>query len=67
MQSLQWLIQDFPLGAPTPLLWGDADFRQGRFLTEMYAKTEKLGPVGGGRRLDLPLLWSKWIASMTRA
>ena len=37
----------FPVGGVHPL-GGCVDFRRGRFLVKMFAKTKELGPIGGG-------------------
>ena len=48
LYSLQWRIQDFPLGG------GGANLRHVHFLAKMYAKTKEIDPVGGGRALAAP-------------
>ena len=52
-KSIQWQIQDFPLGVANPL-GGGANLQCIHFLAKTYAKTKEIDPVGGAHAGGAP-------------
>ena len=53
--TIQWRIQDFPLGGRRPI-GGGSNLRRVHFLAKTYAKTKEIDPVGGERMPAAPPL-----------